>query len=340
MSIFLEPRTRLHHDCDVAVRADIIEKRISHGRGLVATAAAAISQMKKRVAGSDKALIEMEGRWSYVAAADDGSPKNHGIFGDRVDDARAFRTELEAEFAIKSKRLVEYQEEILKQLSVMETDLAALNAEKRNVMTPLPGLGIQIDADDFLPRLGMENDGDYYRTLRTAWADAEKRASVAGLNRHPWPVYRALSSVEYAKELMLHLSNIIHQAGSGKRELVQEIDKRDGWIREKGILLAEKDAQVQEQDAQIRDKDAQIREQDAQIRERDAQIQEKDGQIREKDAQIRDKDAHIARIHPRIVEVEVSDELLECQLCKKKTKFGKRIGRDQTLACLECISQA
>lgn len=139
--------------------------------------------------------------------------------------------------------------------------------------------------------------------------------------------------MEYAKELMLHLSNIIHQAGSGKRELVQEIDKRDGWIREKGILLAEKDAQVQEQDAQIRDKDAQIR-------ERDAQIQEKDGQIREKDAQIRDKDAHITRIHPRIVEVEVSDELLECQLCKKKTKFGKRIGRDQTLACLECISQA
>lgn len=104
--------------------------------------------------------------------------------------------------------------------------------------------------------------------------------------------------MEYAKELMLHLSNIIHQAGSGKRELVQEIDKRD------------------------------------------AQIQEKDAQIREKDAQIRDKDAHIARIHPRIVEVEVSDELLECQLCKKKTKFGKRIGRDQTLACLECISQA
>lgn len=56
--------------------------------------------------------------------------------------------------------------------------------------------------------------------------------------------------------------------------------------------------------------------------------------------QIRDKDAHISRIHPRIVEVEVSDELLECQLCKKKTRFGKRIGRDQTLACLECISQA
>lgn len=119
------------------------------------------------------ALIEMEGRWSYVAAADDGSPKNHGIFEDRVDDARAFRTELEAEFAIKSKRLVEYQEEILKQLSVMETDLAALNAEKRNVMTPLLGLGIQIDADDFLPRLGMENDGDYYRTH-----------PVHGLGRH------------------------------------------------------------------------------------------------------------------------------------------------------------
>lgn len=177
-------------------------------------------------------------------------------------------------------------------------------------------------------------------TLYTAWEDTEKRASVADLNRHPWPAHRALSSVEYAIELMLHLSNIIHQAGSGKRELVQEIDNRDGWIREKGILLAEKDAQVQEQDAQIRDKDAQIREQGAQIRERDARIQEKDGQIREKDAQIRDKDAHITSIHPRIVEVEVSDELPECQLCKKKTKFGKRIGRDQTLACLECISQA
>jgi hypothetical protein len=44
-------------------------------------------------------------------------------------------------------------------------------------------------------------------------------------------------------------------------------------------------------------------------------------------------------MYPRIVEVEDSDELLECQLCKK-TKFSKKVGRDQTLACLECIVPA
>lgn len=81
-------------------------------------------------------------------------------------------------------------------------------------------------------------------------------------------------------------------------------------------------------------------ERDIQLAEKDDQIREKDAQIREKDAQIQEQDAHIGRIYPRIVEVEDIDELLECQLCKKKTEFGKRIGRDQTLACLECISQA
>lgn len=271
--------------------------------------------MERRVADSDKALVEMEGRWSYCAGADNVDTKNWTIFQNRVDDARAFRTELEAECAIKSKSLVEYQEDIMKQLTPMEGNLAYLQAEKRNPMIPLPG---------------MQDDDDYYRTLRTAWEDAEKRASVAGMDRHTWPVHRPLNAVEYTKELMLHLSNIIHQTGSGKRDLAKEIDKRDTRIREKDIMLAEKDGQIQEQDAQIREKDSRLRKKDAQIREKEAQI-------REKDAQIRDKDAHIARIHPRIVEVEVSNELLECQLCKKKTKFGKRIGRDQTLACLECI---
>lgn len=240
----METKSRLNYDCDVGVRADIIEKRISHGRELVATAAATISQMKKRVANSDKALIEMEERWSYVAGADNAKPKNHVIFEDRVDDARALCTELKAECAIKSKRLVEYQEKILGQLSVMETDLAALKAEKRNVMIPLPGLGIRTDDDNFSPRLGMENDDYYYRTLRTAWEDAEKRARDAGLDCHTWPIHRTLSAVEYAKELMLHLSNVIHQSESSKKDLAREVDKRDARIREKDILLGEKDAQI------------------------------------------------------------------------------------------------
>lgn len=209
--------------------------------------------MERRVADSDKALVEMEGRWSYCAGADNVDTKNWTVFQNRVDDARAFRTELEAECAIKSKSLVEYQEEIMKQLTPMESNLAYLQAEKRNPMISLPG---------------MRNDDDYYRTLRTAWEDAEKRASVAGMDRHTWPVHRPLNAAEYAKELMLHLSNITHQTGSGKRDLAKEIDKRDTRIREKDIMLAEKDAQIQEQDAQIREKDSRIRKKDAQIRER------------------------------------------------------------------------
>lgn len=109
--------------------------------------------MERRVADSDKALVEMEGRWSYCAGADNVDTKNWTIFQNRVDDARAFRAELEAECAIKSKSLVEYQEEIMKQLTPMESSLAYLQAEKRNPMIPLPGI---------------RNDDYYYRTLRTA----------------------------------------------------------------------------------------------------------------------------------------------------------------------------
>lgn len=76
--------------------------------------------MEKRVADSDKAFVEMEGRWLYVAGTDRVNSKDYAIFQDRVDDARACHNELEAECAIKSKRLVEYQEEILKQLSAIE----------------------------------------------------------------------------------------------------------------------------------------------------------------------------------------------------------------------------
>lgn len=163
--------------------------------------------MEKRVADSDKAFVEMEGRWSYVAGTDKVNSKDYAIFQDRVDDARACRNELEAECAIKSKRLIEYQEEILKQLSAMETDLASLKAEKRNLMIPLPGW--------------EKNDG-YCETLRKAWEDAEKRTRDAGLNCHAWPVHRALNAAEYAKELMLHLSNIIpdrdREEGAGTRD--------------------------------------------------------------------------------------------------------------------------
>ncbi|KAK0752726.1 hypothetical protein B0T18DRAFT_483671 [Schizothecium vesticola] len=228
------------HNCDVGVRVDVTEKHIPHGRRLVATAAAMISQMEKDVADSDKALVEMESRWSYLAGADNVNRKTHAIFQDRVDHTRACRTGLEAECAIKSKRLVECQEKILEQLSAMETGLAVLKAEKR--------------------------------------------ARDEGLDRHTWPVHRALDPAEYAKELMLHLSNKLHQTRTAKGDLAQEIDKRD--------------------------------------------------------ARVRDKDVHIARIYPRIIEVDDTDELLECQLCKKKTKFGKKVGRDQTLACLECIVPA
>jgi hypothetical protein len=88
----------------------------------------------------------------------------------------------------------------------MEIDLAPLKAEKRNVMVPLPG---------------MENNDDYYRILRKAWEDAEKRARDEGLDRYTWPVYLDLDAADYAKELMLHLSNIVHQTGRAKRDLAQ-----------------------------------------------------------------------------------------------------------------------
>lgn len=153
------------------------------------------------------------------------------------------------------------------------------------------------------------------------------------MDRHTWPVHRPLNAAEYAKELMLHLSNIIHQTGSGKRDLAKEIDKRDTRIREKDIMLAEKDAQIQEQDAQIREKDSRIRKKGCP----DSRKGCPDSRKGRPDQRQR---RPYARIHPWIVEVEVSNELLECQFCKKKTKFGKRIGRDQTPACLECISQA
>lgn len=107
---------------------------------MVSTATAIISQMEKDVADSDKALVEMESRWPYLAGADNVNPKNHATIQDRVDHARACWAGLEAECAIKSKRLVEYQEKILEQLSAMEIDLAVLKVEKRNVIIPLPGI--------------------------------------------------------------------------------------------------------------------------------------------------------------------------------------------------------
>jgi hypothetical protein len=62
--------------------------------------------MEKRVADSDKAFVEMESRWSYLAAADNVGGMEHAIFQDRVDDAQAYRTKLGADCAIKSKRFV------------------------------------------------------------------------------------------------------------------------------------------------------------------------------------------------------------------------------------------
>ena len=53
-------------------------------------------------------------------------------------------------------------------------------------------------------------------------------------------------------------------------------------------------------------------------------LAEKDSQIRERDAQIREQDAHITRIYPRITEVDDSDKLLECQLCKKRLSLARR----------------
>ncbi|KAK1827006.1 hypothetical protein QBC39DRAFT_363008 [Podospora conica] len=317
-TVLSDPSRRLQYDCDVGVKIDIAEKRISDGRELKDAVAAQLGQMEKRVADANEALRKLESRWSYLMVIDSARDRteDHRIFQDRVDTARASHTELEAECLIKSKALLEYQKSIADELCGMEADLKDLKADERNVMIPLQ----------------KERPRQYHQKVRKAWEDAEKRASDQGLCRCTWPVHHPLNATEYYKELILHLSNTMHQKETARKKLDEEVRGKDAKIREKDALLAEKDDQIREKDAQIREKDGQNIEKDAQIQELGAQVCEKDNLIREKDDEIR-------KISPPTLEEE-SELLLDCQVCKKKTKFGKKQVRYQILECLECVTSA